>query len=795
MVKKSKKKKNKKKNAGGGGEEKSIIRGSVKKNITAIILIMMALIFFLSLFGLAGMAGEKFNEMLNTLFGYGKYVFPFVMIILGIFYFKKMKSIRYTLATVGAIIFLFMFLGLVHIFNDFDQMIEVAKDGKGGGYVGLISAYVLTKFLGKIASVVILIGVMFIGIMLLFNAPIHPFFEWLKEKIRSKKEELAEVSEKKEKEKAKTKAKEENRAESGDDLELETEEEGEEEDLGDNIKSINFVEGPSDFEDDVSVKKSKKDDGESSLGIEKSFTKKNIYNNLQWKLPPFDLLEESEAKPQQSNLSETVEIIKNTFQNFGIDVEPGEYHVGPTVTQFTFRPAVGVKLSRILALQNDLALALAAHPIRIEAPIPGKSLIGIEVPNRNKSLVRGRTMLETDVFKHRSSNLSIIWGENVNGQPILADIMKMPHLMIAGSTGTGKSVCINVLLTSLLYQNSPEDLRLILVDPKRVELSTYEGIPHLLTPVIVDTGKVVNALKWAVNEMDRRYRLLQEVGVRNIHSYNEQAAKGKTKKIVDEETGKETKEELEKMPFIVIVIDELADLMATHAKEVEGIIVRLAQMARAVGIHLVVSTQRPSVEVLTGLIKANITTRIAFQVATQIDSRTILDSPGAEKLLGNGDMLYLSSESPQPTRVQGVFISEQEAKKVVKFIKNQAKEVDFDDNEDLSESLDEQLKAEAGIFAGSDTGGSGDDELYNQAKDIVIQAGKGSTSMLQRRLGIGYSRAARIIDMLEEDGVVGPADGSKAREVLVASAEEMVDNVGFEDDIADQAKRDKWSTQ
>lgn len=786
MAKKSTKKKKSKKKGNGSGEEKPIIRNSVKKNITAIVLIMLAIIFFLSLFGMAGIVGERFNEFLNALFGYGKYVFPIVMLILGGFYFKKMKSIRYTLATIGAILFLFMFLGLIHIFNDFDQMVEVAKDGKGGGYVGLMFAFILTKFLGKIASAVILVGVMFIGIMLLFNAPIHPFFEWLKEKIKSKKEELAEISE--EKEQAKKKARKEDRAESSDDLELETDEDSdEEEDLGDNIKSINFVEGPSEYPED---EKPKKEDKSSVLDIEKSFTKKNIYNNLQWKLPPFDLLEESEAKPQQSNLSETVGIIKDTFQNFGIDVEPSEYHVGPTVTQFTFRPAVGVKLSRILALHNDLALALAAHPIRIEAPIPGKSLIGIEVPNKNKSLVRGRTMFENDVFKNRPSNLSIIWGENVNGQPILADIMKMPHLMIAGSTGTGKSVCINVLLTTLLYQNSPEDLRLILVDPKRVELSTYEGIPHLLTPVIVDTGKVVNALKWAVNEMDRRYRLLQEAGVRNIQSFNEKAKNGKTRKVLDEETGKETKEPLEKMPFIVIMIDELADLMATHSKEVEGIIVRLAQMARAVGIHLVVSTQRPSVEVLTGLIKANITTRIAFQVATQIDSRTILDGPGANKLLGNGDLLYLSAESSQPMRIQGVFVSEQEVKKVVKFVKSQAKEVNFDDSEDLSESLDEQLQAEAGIFAGPDTGGSGDEELYSQAKDIVIQAGKGSTSMLQRRLGIGYSRAARIIDMLEEGGIVGPAEGSKAREVLVGKEE--IDDVGFEDDIADQAKREKW---
>jgi S-DNA-T family DNA segregation ATPase FtsK/SpoIIIE len=363
----------------------------------------------------------------------------------------------------------------------------------------------------------------------------------------------------------------------------------------------------------------------------------------------------------------------------------------------------------------------------------------------------------------------------------------MPHLMIAGSTNTGKSVSVNSVLTALLYQNSPEELKFIMVDPKRVELSFYNGIPHLLTPVIVDASKVISALKWAVSEMERRYKVLQDIGSKDIHSYNKKVAQGKKNQVLDEETGKYEYEELEKMPFIIIVIDELADLMASHGKEVEGAIVRLAQMSRAVGIHLIISTQRPSVEVITGLIKANITTRIAFQVATQIDSRTILDMAGAEKLLGNGDLLFSSVASSKPRRIQGVFISEEEIRKVVKFIKKQAKDIDFDGEEDLSGSLEEQLESSMGVFSGAGTVGEKDEELFEEAKHIVIENKKASTSLLQRKLSIGYSRAARLMDMLEESGVVGPADGTKPRQILIATGD-----VVYDDDSNDQQRREGW---
>lgn len=756
-------------------KKEAVLDGGAKKHIMAVFLMMFSLIFLLSLFGKAGVAGDYIDKGLAFLFGGGRYFLPIVMFVLGILYFKKMKPIRYTLAALGAIIFYSMLLGLVHIFNDLDTMISLAKAGEAGGYLGLASAYPLTKFLGKLAGVIILTGFLMIGLILLFNSSIFMLMEIIKEKLPVKGFNFRKKTDEEE--------------EDLDEEELVTEDETKTDevrsDLKHNIKSLEFVKGPEDalFEED--------DTNGATRGRKptRAVSKSNVYSGIKWKLPSFRLVEKSEKRSLTSNHKEIVKIVEETLQNFGIKVVADEYSVGPTVTQYTFRPANGVKLSRILSLQDDLALALAASSIRIEAPIPGRSLVGIEVPNKEKSFVRMRSMLESDEFRNRASNLSVIWGEKVDGKPVLANIEKMPHLMVAGSTGTGKSVCINVLLTSLLFENSPEDLRMILVDPKRVELSAYGGIPHLLTPVIVDSQKVVNALKWAVSEMERRFGVLQEVGSRDIISFNEKVKKGEKRKTIDKETGEERDEDLEKLPFILIVIDELADLMATHGKEVEGLIVRIAQKARAIGIHLVVSTQRPSVEVITGLIKANITTRIAFKVATQIDSRTILDQGGAEKLLGNGDLLYLSADSVNPVRVQGVFVSEKEVKNVVSAIKAQAEKIKYEENEDLSQSLEEQLESAAGAFAGNGTSGEPDDELYEKAKEEVIRAGKASASYLQRRLRIGFSRASRIIDLLEENGIVGPQDGSRAREILVGEGSSRPDYESSEDD---QRKRDKW---
>ena len=392
-----------------------------------------------------------------------------------------------------------------------------------------------------------------------------------------------------------------------------------------------------------------------------------------------------------------------------------------SITQYCFKPASGIKLSKITGLNNNLSLALAQHPIRIEAPIPGKSLIGIEVPNRVSTMVRLRDFMESAEFAERKTNLTLALGQDVGGNYIFGDLTEMPHLMIAGATGTGKSVSINTIITTLLYQNSPDDLKMILIDPKRVELTAFNGIPHLLTPTVVDNGKVANSLKWAIGEMERRYKMLQEASSRDIFSYNEKIKPGQKKYIIDEETREALgEEEVKRLPYIVIIIDELADIMASHSKDVEAAIVRLAQMARAVGIHLIVSTQRPSVEVLTGLIKANITTRIAFQVATQIDSRTILDMGGAEKLLGNGDMLYLSSRSPKPKRIQGVFVSESEVKRVVKSIKSQLEgEVEYDEDVTAPQRVSFEGKMNGAIGGGDEDG----DDLYEKAICGMIDEG------------------------------------------------------------------------
>ena len=433
----------------------------------------------------------------------------------------------------------------------------------------------------------------------------------------------------------------------------------------------------------------------------------------------------------------------------------GEINIGPKVTRYTLKPAEGVKLSRIIALNPDLALSLAAHPIRIEAPIPGKSLVGIEVPNKSAAIVRLGSMLSYPEFTN-SGALSFILGRDVTGDPIAGDIEKMPHMLIAGATGSGKSVGIHSLIISLLYKNSPDNLRLILIDPKRVELSVYNGIPHLVTPVITEGKKAIGALRWAIQEMERRYEILLGAGARDIKSYNKSHA------VTDGP-----------MPYLVIIIDELADLMATYGREIESSIVRLAQMARATGIHLIVATQRPSVEVITGLIKANITARVALQVASQIDSRTILDMAGAEKLLGGGDMLFISPEYSKPKRIQGAFVSEEEIKKVADFVKNNNETIVENDigangqnngNNDLSNQL-EDLR-------------SGDeDDLYDEAVKTVREAQKASASLLQRRLKVGYARAARLLDIMESNGIIGPGEGAKPREVfLEKSSAEIIPN-------------------
>ena len=464
--------------------------------------------------------------------------------------------------------------------------------------------------------------------------------------------------------------------------------------------------------------------------------------------PPLSLLEKDSGKPGVGDIKANANIIKRTLANFGIDVEMDEISIGPTVTRYAMKPAEGVKLSRISGLQDNLALALAAHPLRIEAPIPGKSLVGIEIPNTSKTTVGLGTLLSSREFQESNHPLFCALGKGISGLAHFANLSKAPHMLIAGATGSGKSVTIQSIIVSLLYRNSPEMLRFIMIDPKRVELTLYNGIPHLLTPVITDAKKAILSLKWAAKEMERRYGILEQNAVRDIGSYQKNNPNS------------------EPMPYIVIIIDELADIMTTYPRELEAAIVRLAQMSRAVGIHLVLSTQRPSVEVITGLIKANVPSRIALQVPSQIDSRTIIDMPGAEKLLGAGDMLYLGGDMAKPARIQSTYVSEAEVKNVVKFLKDHSEEIPPSELNLTGQDNSPNAMFSATIDGEGGVGDSDDeDELFEEARQLVVSSGKASTSYLQRRLKVGYARAARLIDILEERGVVGPGDGAKPREV------------------------------
>ncbi|MEK9132402.1 MAG: DNA translocase FtsK, partial [Patescibacteria group bacterium] len=476
---------------------------------------------------------------------------------------------------------------------------------------------------------------------------------------------------------------------------------------------------------------------------------------IEWKFPPLDLLENPLAADAVDDdfLKENAEMIRTKLEQFGIDVTMSDVHVGPTVIQYTLKPQEGVKLSKITTLKNDLALALAARAIRIEAPIPGKALVGIEVPNEQRTIVRLREILESDEWNELpNSSLRIPLGRTVSGKPMVVDLSGMPHMLVAGATGSGKSVGMNSILLALLYQNSPQDLKFIMIDPKRVELNTYNGIPHLLTPVITDLEKAAIALKWAVAEMNRRYIVLSETGHRNITDYNDNPKME------------------EKLPKIIVVVDELADLMMAAGKEVEASICRIAQMARAVGMHLLIATQRPSVDVITGLIKANIPARVAYAVTSGVDSRTILDAIGAEDLLGQGDMLYISGQMSKPVRIQGVYVSSKEIEKVTNRVKLTI-EPEYDDRITSPEVARQHVQGLPNVKGGMMS--SGNDPLYDKALALIIDSRKASASLLQRRLEVGYARAARILDEMESNGVIGPVRGAKPREIFVSRAAEQ----------------------
>jgi S-DNA-T family DNA segregation ATPase FtsK/SpoIIIE len=500
---------------------------------------------------------------------------------------------------------------------------------------------------------------------------------------------------------------------------------------------------------------------------DKSETALVTISDPNWKAPSLDLLEKKQSPADAGDVQQNALIIQNTLREFDIDVKMEGANIGPRVTQFTLKPPSGVKLTRITALETNIALNLAAQSLRMEAPIPGKKAVGIEVPNRKSADVRLYSILSSPEWDKKSEPLSFAIGKDIAGGVMIGELNKMPHLLIAGQTGSGKSVMINTLLTSLLYHNSPSDMKLILVDPKQVEMASYDDIPHLLTPIISEPDKMISALKWAVNEMQRRYSLLAEHRVKDIKSYNNKIHSEGTKVSVQDDDGIPQDHEGGAMPYIVIVIDELAELMMVAPRDVETLIVRLAQKARAVGIHLVLATQRPDANVITGLIKANVPAKIAFTVASQVNSRIILDQAGAEKLLGYGDMLMQTAEMSKPKRVQGALVNDAEIHKITDFLRMQSPP-QYND-EVVSQPV--HLNGKGGVVMDFDN--NNDDDLYKEAVRVVIDSNKASASLLQRRLRVGYARAARLIENMEDQGIIGPADGARSREVLISDYDDL----------------------
>jgi len=692
-----------------GGYPDSILSNWTKRWVKAIVMFLVAVVSILSFpyFDKAGSAGELFINSCNFLIGKTFYAVPLFFFVAGLIFLKTRKKGK-DLAMFLAI--LISLVGVAGILAIKDLSI------KSGGWVGYIFGWLLVHFFGIIVANIVFAAVLLIGLFIFLQ------FIW-QEFPRKEKEEKPTFA-----------------------VHGQADE---------NVK-IKGIEQPDKQEKPKSepsrITLFKKGPAGSPEETEKPEIRKPAANKNNYILPPLDLLNKNEVAPTSGNIKENSMIIKSTLENFGIPVEMAEVNVGPTVTQYAFKPAEGVKLSKITTLSNNLALALAAHPIRIEAPIPGKSLVGIEVPNKVRSIVTLRNLMAQAAFQNATTPLMVALGRNVSGSPVYTDITEGPHILVAGATGTGKTIFLNTLILSLLYKCTPESLRLIMVDPKRVEFQHYNDIPHLLCPVIYDATKTINALQWLTREMERRFEVFSEVPARNLASYNA------NKSIIASGL---------QMPYIVFVVDELADLMAAKGREIEAGVVRLAQMARATGIHLVLATQRPSVEVITGLIKANVPTRITFQVASQVDSRTVIDTAGAEKLLGAGDMLFSSAKTAKIARFQAPYISEKEVKKVADFIIEQDKKVEEPQSvlvQNLKDALEQHDVKEGG---GGDSGEffGGDDPLFSEVKKIVLETKKASASFLQRRLRIGYSRAARLIDMLEEKGLVGPADGAKPREV------------------------------
>ncbi|MEA3452844.1 MAG: DNA translocase FtsK 4TM domain-containing protein [Patescibacteria group bacterium] len=720
-------------------DRQPILPEAIRPWVVGILMLLIAVFTLLSFFNLAGVAGEAFLNFSEFLTGKAIFLIPLLFVLGGLSFFGPKEKSGWSIFWAILLLCLGICGSLAALeFSRIENLsFKLFYSGRGG-WLGNLVAWPLFRMLDFWVTLVIFL------VMILISGLIFWHFLYLPKKRK----------------------------------EILRPEEGTVEEL---IKKplIKKVFAPkfqvSKIEDKIKKEKiEEKTEKPTSpvLEAEVNLLAKNHKERSGWNLPSLDLLALDKGTPQAGDIKINAEIIDKTLENFGIEVKMSEINIGPTVTQYTFKPAEGVKLSKITALNNNLALGLAAHPLRIEAPIPGKSLVGVEVPNKTRTLVRLRNILSAPEFQNEESNLVFSIGRDVVGKPFCADLARMPHLIVAGSTGSGKTICLSGIILSLLYRNSPKRLKFILIDPKRVEFTNYGTLPHVLGPVIFDAQKTLSVLKWLIEEMERRFKTLSVNGVRNIHEFNQKI----------EKNNKDNEEEI--MPYIVLVIDELADLMAAKGRDIETGIVKLAQKARAVGIHLILATQRPSVEVITGLIKANVISRIAFQVASQVDSRTILDTSGAEKLLGLGDLLFISAEFSKPKRLQGNYVSGKEIEKVVDFINKQ----NHKEEDALTQSLNAELEKVEKIVSGSGATSTEVDPVYQEAKELVLETKKASASFLQRKLRVGYARAARLLDTLEERGVVGPPDGAKPREVFFdedAMIEESMSQQVGEEDIND----------
>lgn len=701
-----------------------------KKYLFSSLCFLLSIVFLFSFSGKAGAVGESLSNTFQFLIGNVIYILPIIFAIFGIVLLKgpepfKENKNSLILSTIILILGLSGIFSLIEFKTDpsLTESFKFISSGEGG-WIGYLVSWPILKGFDYIVSFSLFIIAVLISLWIIaqpFRRVIEEYEEEEEEEEEEKKEKVIKVE----------------------------------------VKKSKF---PTFSLERIIPKKEepKVEEKKENTNLKTFEQKKN--ESKEYKYPPLDLLAKKGGAPEGGDISYNSSIIKRTLQTFGIPVEMSEINIGPTVTQYTLKPAEGIKLSKITTLQNDLALALASPTIRIEAPIPGRSLVGIEIGNKKRAVVGLRESLDTDEFKNSPAPLLMALGKDVKGTPAFADLAEMPHLLVGGTTGSGKTICLNSIILSLLYRNSPEEMKLVLVDPKRVEFPVYSNLDHLLCPVIYDANQTLVALKWLVGEMERRFTVLAEGHSRDIGSYNQ----------------KQEKKGEDKLPYIVLIIDELADLMSVKGKEIESYVVRLAQMSRATGIHLILATQRPSVEVITGLIKANITSRIALKVGSLIDSRTILDGSGAEKLLGKGDMLLLSKDSPKPRRIQSPYISENEIKKVINWItdanlviKETANTEEGYIEEEANTEEENSLMAELTKSSESpetqmDSFYSKEDPMYEEAKRTVISSKKASTSLLQRRLGIGYARAARLMDILEERGIVGPQEGAKPREVYLS---------------------------